>query len=106
MCRIEIRVFFVGITFSTVLHTPLDLHVGIILGGLGATILPLGCPRRPLEPLLGPRWCHWALVGRPLGLSKGLWDPSRPVVLFGGSAVVVWTSPLFHSHSELEANKK
>ena len=52
---------------------PLDLHFGIILGGLGATILPPGFPWRPLEPLLGSCWCHWALVGRPLGLSKGLW---------------------------------
>ena len=48
--------FFLGITFSTVLRTPLDLHFGVIL----ATILPLGCPWRPLEPLLE---LSWASVG-------------------------------------------
>ena len=74
MCRIEIRVFSVGIAFSTVLRTPLDLHVGVIWGGLGATILPLGCPWRPLEPLLELYWAPVGLTGPSVG---ALWDSLR-----------------------------
>ena len=64
-----------GITSSTVLRTPLDLHFGVILGGgLGATILPLGCPWRPLEPLLELSWAPVGVTGPSLG---ALWDSLR-----------------------------
>ena len=68
--------FSLGIAFSTVLRTLLDLHFGVILGGLGATILPLGCPWRPLEPLLdslGPPLVSLGPLWDPLALSKRLW---------------------------------
>ena len=70
---IKIRVLSLGIVFPTVLRTPLDLHVDVVFGCLGATILSLGCPWRPLEPLLELSWAPVGLIGRPLGLSKGLW---------------------------------
>ena len=66
--------FSLGIAFSTVLRTPLDLHVDVILGGLGATILPLGCPWRPLEPLLALSWVPVGVTGPLLG---ALWDSLR-----------------------------
>ena len=66
--------FSLGIAFSTVLRTPLNLHFGVILGGLGATILSPGCPWRPLEPLLELSWAPVGLTGPWLG---ALWDSLR-----------------------------
>ena len=70
MCRFEIRVFSLGIVFSTVLRTPLDLHFDVHYTLSGVPLASFGAP---LGALLGPCWSHWALVGRPLGLSKRLW---------------------------------
>ena len=70
MCRIEIRVFSLGVTFSTVLRTPLDLQFRVIW----ATILPLGCPWRPSEPVLELSWAPISVTGPSLG---GLWDSLR-----------------------------
>ena len=61
-----------GIAFSTVLRTPLDLHFGAILRGLGATILSPGCPWRPLEPLLELSWAPVGVTG-----PSALWDSRR-----------------------------
>ena len=35
--------------------------------------VPLASFRVPLGALLGTYWCHWALIGRPLGFSMELW---------------------------------
>ena len=71
VCRIEIRVFSLVVTFSTLFRIPLSLHFGAILGGPGATMLSLGCPWAPLEPLLELSWAPVGLIGPSLG---ALWD--------------------------------
>ena len=73
-CGNEIRVFSLAVVFSTLLRTLLDLPFGGILGGLGATILPLGCPWRPLEPLLELYYAPVGVTGPSLG---ALWDSLR-----------------------------
>ena len=71
MYRIEIRVFSLVVAFSTLFRTALSLHFGAILGSLGATILPLGLPWGPLEPLLELSWAPVGLIGPSLG---ALWS--------------------------------
>ena len=64
-----------GIAFSAVLRT-LWISIFVSFGGPGRhyTIsgVPLASFGAALGGLLGPCWSHWTLVGRPLGLSKGL----------------------------------
>ena len=63
--------FSLVVAFSILLRAPLDFHFGAILAGAGATILPLKCPWRPLEPLLELSWAPIGLTGPSL---DGLWD--------------------------------
>ena len=63
--------FSLVVVFSTLLRVPLDLHFGAILSGAGATILPLGCPWRPLESLLELSWAPIGVTGPSLDVE--LW---------------------------------
>ena len=63
--------FSLEVAFSILLRTHLSFHFDAILEGAGATILPLGCPWRPLEPLLE---LSWALVGLTVPSLGALWD--------------------------------
>ena len=70
------RVFFGNRLFHCFAHPfgpPFRCH----FGGPGRHYTPSGVLLAsfgaPLGALLGPCWSHWAFVGRPLGLSKGLW---------------------------------